>query len=219
MSPLGVVGIFPDGGGVFSALFGMTAVWGTLAGLNVLEISAFTAAIYFGGLVFQLPIGWLSDRMDRRKLVIVVAMIGTLTAALPVLLPMPFWLLVAVALMIGGISNPLYALLLAHTNDYLDSDMMAAASGGLLFVNGLGAIVGPLVIGRLMGVIGPDGFFPVHLGSDGPACALCAVARHAAPGAAGHRNRTVRAGFAGCVRRDGRRGLYRPCRAGSPGGW
>ena len=39
---------------------------------------------------------------------------------------MPFWLLVAVALMIGGISNPLYALLLAHTNDYLDSDMMAA---------------------------------------------------------------------------------------------
>jgi len=158
VSPLGVVGIFLMGG-VFSALFGMTAVWGTLAGLNVLEISAFTAAIYFGGLVFQLPIGWLSDRMDRRKLVIVVAMIGTLTAALPVLLPMPFWLLVAVALMIGGISNPLYALLLAHTNDYLDSDMMAAASGGLLFVNGLGAIVGPLVIGRLMGVIGPDGFF------------------------------------------------------------
>lgn len=158
VSPLGVVGIFLMGG-VFSALFGMTAVWGTLAGLSVLEISVFTAAIYLGGLVFQLPIGWLSDRMDRRKLVIAVAAIGTVGAAVPVVLALPYWALLGVALVIGGISNPLYALLLAHSNDYLDSDSMAAASGGLLFVNGLGAIVGPLVIGRMMGVIGPNGFF------------------------------------------------------------
>ncbi len=158
VSPLGVVGIFLMGG-VFSALFGMTAVWGTQAGLSVLEISIFTAAIYFGGLVFQVPIGWLSDRMDRRKLVIAVAMIGAGAAALPVLVPMPFWALVIVALGIGGVSNPLYALLLAYTNDYMEQDMMAAASGGLLFVNGMGAIIGPLVIGRMMGVIGPDGFF------------------------------------------------------------
>jgi len=158
VSPLGVVGIFLMGG-VFSALFGMTAVWGTQAGLSVLEISIFTAAIYFGGLVFQVPIGWLSDRMDRRKLVIAVAMIGAGAAVLPVLVPMPFWALVIVALGIGGVSNPLYALLLAYTNDYMEQDMMAAASGGLLFVNGMGAIIGPLVIGRMMGVIGPDGFF------------------------------------------------------------
>lgn len=158
VSPLGVVGIFLMGG-VFSALFGMTAVWGTQAGLSVLEISIFTAAIYFGGLVFQVPIGWLSDRMDRRKLVIAVAMIGAGAAALPVAVPMPFWALVIVALGIGGVSNPLYALLLAYTNDYIEHDMMAAASGGLLFVNGMGAIIGPLVIGRMMDVIGPDGFF------------------------------------------------------------
>jgi MFS family permease len=158
VSPLGVVGIFLMGG-VFSALFGMTAVWGTLAGLSVFEISVFTAAIYFGGLVFQMPIGWLSDRMDRRKLVIIVAVIGSAAALSPVLVAMPFWALVAVALLIGGISNPLYALLLAYTNDYLEHDMMAAASGGLLFVNGMGAIVGPLLIGRMMGTIGPNGFF------------------------------------------------------------
>lgn len=158
ISPLGVVGIFLMGG-VFSALFGMTAVWGTQAGLSVLQISIFTAAIYFGGLVFQIPIGWLSDRMDRRKLVILVALVGTGAASLPLLVPMPFWALVIVALAIGGVSNPLYALLLAYTNDYMEQDMMAAASGGLLFVNGMGAIIGPLLIGRMMGVIGPDGFF------------------------------------------------------------
>ncbi|MFN7003093.1 MAG: MFS transporter [Roseinatronobacter sp.] len=158
VSPLGVVGIFMMGG-VFSALFGMTAVWGTEAGLSVLEISIFTGAIYFGGLLFQYPIGWLSDRMDRRKLLVIVALIGTASGAFAVLFNLGFIALVGVALMIGGISNPLYSLLVAYANDYLESDQMAAASGGLLFVNGLGAIVGPLAIGWLMGVMGPSGFF------------------------------------------------------------
>ena len=158
VSPLGVVGIFLMGG-VFAAMFGMTAVWGTQAGLSVLEISLFTGAIYFGGLVFQFPLGWLSDRMDRRKLVVYVALVGTLGGALAVVFDLSFIWLLVVALIIGGISNPLYSLLVAYTNDYLDTDQMAAASGGLLFVNGVGAILGPLCIGWLMGVIGPSGFF------------------------------------------------------------
>ncbi len=158
VSPLGVVGIFLMGG-VFSALFGMTAVWGTEAGLTILEISIFTGAIYFGGLVFQYPIGWLSDRMDRRKLLVAVALLGTAAGAVAVVADLGFLSLVVVALIIGGISNPLYSLLVAYANDYLEHDQMAAASGGLLFVNGLGAIVGPLAIGWLMGLIGPAGYF------------------------------------------------------------
>jgi MFS family permease len=158
VSPLGVVGIFLMGG-VFAAMFGMTAVWGSEAGLSILEISVFTGAIYFGGLVFQYPIGWMSDRFDRRRLVVVVALIGSLGGAMAVLFDLNFTWLVVVALIIGGISNPLYSLLVAYTNDYLEADQMAAASGGLLFVNGVGAILGPLVIGWLMSVIGPSGYF------------------------------------------------------------
>jgi MFS family permease len=158
VSPLGVVGIFLMGG-IFSALFGMTAVWGTEAGLTILEITVFTGAIYFGGLVFQYPIGWLSDRMDRRRLVVIVSFAGTAACVASVLFNPGFVGLVAAGLIIGGVSNPLYSLLLAHTNDYLDQDSMAAASGGLLFVNGVGAILGPLLIGWLMGLIGPQGFF------------------------------------------------------------
>ena len=158
VSPLGVVGIFLMGG-VFSAMFGMTAVWGTQAGLSVLQISIFTAAIYVGGLVFQFPLGWLSDRMDRRKLVIYVAMIGAVAGGVAALFDLGFVALIGVALVIGGISNPLYSLLVAYTNDYLDHDSMAAASGGLLFVNGMGAIIGPLAIGWLMSIVGPSGFF------------------------------------------------------------
>jgi MFS family permease len=146
-------------GGVYSALFGMAAVWGALVGLSVLEISAFVAAIYLGGLLFQYPIGMLSDRMDRRQLIIGVAGLCMLVALVGAVLPLPFAVLLGVALLIGGFANPLYSLLLAHTNDFLQVDDMAGASGGLLFINGVGAIAGPLVLGWLMDVAGPPGFF------------------------------------------------------------
>ena len=60
---------------------------------------------------------------------------------------------------LGGVSNPLYALLIAYTNDYLEPDDMASASGGLIFVNGLGAIVGPIIVGWAMSTVGPNGFW------------------------------------------------------------
>lgn len=157
-SPLGCVGMFLMGG-VFAAMFGMAAVWGTLAGLSVLEISIFVAAIYVGGLVFQYPIGWMSDRVDRRKLIFSISVLGTLATLMAVLFTPGFVPLLLVALVIGGVSNPLYSLLLAYTNDFLETDDMAAASGGLMFINGLGAIAGPLAIGWIMGVVGPSGFF------------------------------------------------------------
>jgi MFS family permease len=159
-SPLGCVGMFLLGG-VFSALFGMASVWGTLAGLSVLEISLFVSAIFAGGLVLQYPIGWISDRMDRRRLIAAIAALCTLAALVPVLSDPGLNGLLAVGFLIGGITNPLYALLLAHTGDFLEREDMAAASGGLLFVNGLGAVSGPLVTGWLMERTGPDGFFVV----------------------------------------------------------
>jgi MFS family permease len=157
-SPLGCVGMFLLGG-VFSAQFGMAAVWGTQAGLSVREISIFVAGIYFGGMVFQYPIGWLSDRIDRRKVILGVSAIGGIGLMIPVFWDIPFWALCAVGALGGAVSNPLYSLLLAYVNDYLDRSDMAAASAGLLFINGLGAISGPVITGWMMGVVGPSGFF------------------------------------------------------------
>jgi MFS family permease len=72
-----------------------------------------------------------------------------------------FVLLLVAAFVIGGTTNPLYSLLIAHTNDFLAPEDMAAASGGLVFINGLGAIAGPLITGWLMedNVFGPMGYF------------------------------------------------------------
>ncbi|MDO9638751.1 MAG: MFS transporter [Pseudotabrizicola sp.] len=157
-SPLGCVGMFLLGG-VFSAQFGMAAVWGTQAGLSIADLTIFVSAIYVGGLVLQYPIGWLSDRIDRRIVVLWLAVLGAVVLMIPVIFDPPFWVLVGVGAVCGGVSNPLYSLLLAYVNDYLDKTDMAAASAGLMFINGLGAISGPVITGWMMGVIGSSGFF------------------------------------------------------------
>jgi MFS family permease len=144
---------------VFSAMFGMASVWGSMAGLSVPQIALFVAAIYAGGLVLQYPIGWLSDRIDRRQLIMATSAVAAGVMLVATLAPLPFGLVLVVGTLLGGITNPLYSLLIAHTNDFLRSDEMAGASAGLLFLNGLGAIAGPVITGWLMEVIGPEGFF------------------------------------------------------------
>jgi len=158
VSPLGCVGVFLLGG-VFSGLFGMSSVYGSQAGMTVSQISMFVAAIYVGGLMLQFPIGWLSDRMDRRQLILVTSALAALTSVFAVAFESYFPVLLAVSFVIGGLANPLYALLIAYTNDYLEYEEMSAASGGLVFINGIGAITGPLATGWIMSMAGPSGFF------------------------------------------------------------
>jgi MFS family permease len=158
ISPLGCMGMLLTGG-IYSAMFGMSSVWGALIGLTIGQIAAFVAAMYIGGLFLQYPIGWISDRVDRRVLVVWMSGIGAVVMLIATVFQLPFNFVLIVALLLGGTINPLYSLLIAHTNDFLGQDDMAAASAGLIFLNGFGAIFGPLVTGWLMGMVGPRGFF------------------------------------------------------------
>ncbi len=146
-------------GGVFAALFGMGSVYASKIGLSFGQVSSFIAAIFIGSMVMQFPIGWISDRMDRRQLIFGVSVAGGFAATLGMLIGPSFPVLLGIGFAIGGTANPLYSLILAYLNDYLDPDDMAAASGGLVFINGLGAIGGPIATGWLMGVAGPRGFW------------------------------------------------------------
>ncbi|SHE39403.1 Predicted arabinose efflux permease, MFS family [Loktanella atrilutea] len=157
-SPLAAVGMFLLGG-VFSAQFGMSAVYGARAGFSVGQISVFVSSIYLAALVAQYPIGWISDRLDRRILIIAVALVGGLGSLLGGFFPASYTLAVISGALVGGTSNPMYALLIAYTNDYLEKEDMAAASGGLLFINGVGAIMGPVTLGYMLDGMGPRGYW------------------------------------------------------------
>ncbi|TVQ54488.1 MAG: MFS transporter [Rhodobacteraceae bacterium] len=156
VSPLGCVSTFALGA-MYAALFGMAGVYGVEAGLSIGRISIFVASIYVGGFVMMYPIGWVSDRVDRRRLIVLLCVCGA-GAALAASAA-PFWPLVAATLIVGGAINTLYSLAIAYTNDFLQPEDMASASAGLLFLNGVGAVGGPLVVGLMMQKLGPGGFF------------------------------------------------------------
>lgn len=157
-SPLGCIGMFLLGG-VFAAQFGMSAVYAARVGLSISQISVFVSVIYIAALVAQFPIGWMSDRIDRRILIMAVGFIGGFGALLAFFIPGNYTVLLISAGILGGTSNPVYALLIAYTNDYLEREDMAAASGGLLFINGVGAIAGPLIVGWMMDELGNNGYW------------------------------------------------------------
>lgn len=157
-SPLGCAGMLLTGG-VFSAMFGMASVYGAMSAMTIGQIAVFVAAMYVGGLTLQYPVGWLSDRMDRRKLIAAMSALGAGVMVVAAVLPLPFAFEVLVAALLGGVINPLYSLLIALTNDHLSKEQMPGASAGLIFLNGFGAIFGPLLAGWIMGLIGPKGYF------------------------------------------------------------
>ena len=174
-SPLGTVGIFLLGA-IYATQSGMGAVYGSKIGMAASEIALFIAMLFAGALLLQFPIGWISDRVDRRKLIFGAALLGALSCAVGWMTGGGLWLMMAAAFFAGGVTTPLYALFLAYTNDYLTAEDMPAASGGLVLTFGVGAILGPLVTGWAMQQFNPFAFWLV-LGATFGAIALYALYR------------------------------------------
>ena len=157
-APLGTMGVFLLGT-IYATQSGMGAVYGTEVGLNADQIALFIAMLFGGALLLQYPIGWMSDRVDRRKLIFGCSVLGAAFCAAGWVQDENIWLLMGAAFLAGGVTTPLYALLLAYTNDALSPEDMPSASGGLVLTFGIGAILGPLGTGWAMQVFGPQAFW------------------------------------------------------------
>jgi MFS family permease len=140
------------------AIAGMAAIYATRVGLSPGLVGLFVALPSLGGVLFQWPISATSDDIDRRAVGLVAAACAAGTSALLLLdspqKPMAFFLF----MLVGGFSYPLYSLVGAYTNDWIEPEHLNAAASQLVKLYGLGAIAGPLLAGFAMAVIGPTGF-------------------------------------------------------------
>jgi MFS family permease len=158
VSPLGVVGSFAAGA-LQGAVFGMGAVYARRAGLTVAETSYFMFLLVAGAALLQWPVGRLSDRIDRRKLIAGLALFGALAPiGAGVAAGYGSGVLIGFAPLIGAGPLLLYALFNAYTNDHLRDEQRVAASSVLTLIYGFGAVLGPAAVGLLMDEIGPPGF-------------------------------------------------------------
>jgi MFS family permease len=159
LSPLGVLGVLIIGL-VESAVFGLGAVYGNAIGLDASRISVFLAVTVGGVLVMQYPIGALSDRFDREKIILVVAATAALAAALIAILGSPgYGMLLGLGFVVGGLSSPLYPLSVAETNDWLEENELVPAGAGMVLAYSIGASVGPLAASVVMDRFGHAGLF------------------------------------------------------------
>lgn len=157
-APTGMVGIFFVGAS-HGILLGLSAVYATRAGFGPGMTAAFLALPSLGALAMQWPIGWASDRLPRRGVIFVVAVASASTAVLLGVIPEGNTAALPVIFVLGGLTFPLYSLLLSHTLDRSAPGTAMGASGTSLRVNGTGAVLGPIIAGAIMASFGETAFF------------------------------------------------------------
>jgi MFS family permease len=157
-SPFGLVAAFMCGV-TTSAFFTLGPILAQRRGLDTGGVAAFMASGTLGGFLMAWPLGWLSDRLDRRLVIIGAAVTATAT----LFIMMAFvpdeasrWMLYLCAGIFGGTIVPTYSVVMAHVNDAVGEGEFIAASGGLLIMQGAGAAAGPLLGGVAMSAL-PQG--------------------------------------------------------------
>jgi MFS family permease len=164
VSPVGVFGTV-CAGMTNASLNGMGAVFASEVGLTIAQVSMFMAAAIFGGMLLQFPIGRISDRFDRRT-VLIAATFCTALSGLAVIwaTDQSIYILIACIALYGGMSFTIYPISSSQVNDMADRSKLVQISAGLLIAYGVGASIGPIVASQFMSLTGPKGFFIFTIG-------------------------------------------------------
>jgi MFS family permease len=184
ISPFGSISMFCTGF-IFAPIFSLLSVYSVTMKLGIFETSLLLVGVMLAGAVFQLPIGYISDKYDRRKIIIGSCVAGVVFSLSVIFVsgagnsfPNLFiestvsfnyfsttiekTKLFILIILLAGVTLPLFSLNLALVNDYIPKEKFVAAGGGLNIIFGLGAMAGPIMCSILMHFLGPNGFF-VHL--------------------------------------------------------
>ena len=160
-SPAAVVGAFLSGV-ISSAWTNFGPVFGQQVGMSSALIATLLASALLGSVLFQYPLGKLSDMIDRRYVMVIAGIMGiaagSMMAGLSQTSSFSGLFFVAVVLY-GGVIYSIYSLAVAHANDFADSSNFVKISSGLLLVYGFGTMIGPLFTAQMMDMFGPSGVF------------------------------------------------------------
>ncbi len=155
ISPLGVVGCVFSGLGAGS-FWGLGPVFAAELGMNSSLVALFMALTILGGMLMMWPVGRLSDRMERRRVLAWVCVFASLgAAATALLIPFGDWGVLLGGFAYGGFAFSIYSLAAAHTNDHLERSQVLEVTSSLQLLWGSGAILGPILAGLLMQWVGP----------------------------------------------------------------
>lgn len=140
-------------------LLGMGAVYASGVGFDPFRIAVFMGAPMLGGVLFQFPIGSISDRVPRRRMILLTAALASALAVFMAGTDPDSYIVFPAMFLLGGMTFPLYSLGIALTNDWLEPNEIMGASSVLVTVSSVGAAIGPLLAAGLIQLFGLHQFF------------------------------------------------------------
>ncbi|MGB0907694.1 MAG: MFS transporter [Maricaulaceae bacterium] len=159
ISPLAVVGCFAVGLSS-GAFWGLAPVFVQQLGHPILIVSAFMSAVVFAGAVMQWPVGWLSDKIGRRKALIFAAFGGVGSGIfLWQFAGQSLFMMMTGGVLYGMFAMQIFGMAAAHANDYAQPDEFVSISGGLLLIYAVGSVLGPMLAPIVMSIAGPSSMF------------------------------------------------------------
>jgi MFS family permease len=159
ISPLGVAGCFTAGliNGAFNA---MGPVYARAIDPSPGWIAQFMMVTVLSGFLLQFPMGHLSDRFDRRRVMLGLTLaITAASLALALSGVQSTAVMIGLICLYGGVAYSLYPISLAHANDFMEPADLVSAAAGLLLCYGAGAVIGPILAALAMGRFGIGGLF------------------------------------------------------------
>lgn len=146
-------------GAVESGGLSLFPIYGTRSGFSESQAALLLTVMGIGNVIFQIPLGLLSDRMkDRRNLLALMTVVGLIGALCLPLLQGNWWLMAIVLLFWGGCVSGLYTVGLSHLGSRLTGADLAAANAAFIFSYAVGTVAGPQAIGAAMDISGNNGF-------------------------------------------------------------
>jgi len=162
LAPLGIWAAF-IAGTILGVIYAMYPLVLKEIHLATGDIAYIMAATVLGGAALQVPIGKLSDHVDRRKVIFLVCVLTLVVSVLALMLPKNIWTLLIVSFLLGGLSFTFYPLSISHASDYLSTNQAVAVIAMLTLLYGVGSAIGPIVLPAFMKIFGPYGFY-VYMG-------------------------------------------------------
>lgn len=155
-SPVAFVGTF-IAGVISAAWVNFSAVYAKMSGLSETGGANLIAAVILGSVVAQFPLGRISDRMDRRLVMVACGAFGIVAALAMAASSASPYLVYLSGFLAGMVIFPIYSLNVAHANDLAEPGEYVRISSGITVLYGLGVIVGPLAAGQAIAFAGAPG--------------------------------------------------------------
>lgn len=158
-SPIGLIGIFVIGI-VQSTFWSFGGVFASRSGLDTNQVAIFMSVAVAAGALSQWPLGRLSDKIDRRVVLLGLLLVSTSVAiAIYISAPSQFQHLLISGFAFGLATLPAYAIAVAHAYDHAEADQHVTMASGLLLTFAAGSIIGPLAASGFINQLGPGGLF------------------------------------------------------------